>query len=233
MRRATLVPLTLLLLVLAAALPATAASGIPESELVPLTDPDMLEYLGYPPDAENVYLWDRPETDPAEHRPAAGDSGTAALGGDPSFWTASSGAEFHPLTDTLAYAKGVVAFNGALASLTDGGIFETQFRLPDGASLGWLDIAGYHNHASEPLVLTASRRCLGFFAGGDPVETVIGTGTVNDQDGAFVETFVIGGLAIDNSTCTYHLRARFGDAGTGPTPGVAIQISKARAQWSR
>lgn len=196
-----------------------------ERRSVQLTDPYQLTQLGYPADARNVYLLE-PAAGPAPVRDA---EPTGAPG---NIYTASAGFEFFPLTDAVEYVKGpaFLVYNGALASLTAGGFYETQLQPPPGVTtLRWMDLAGWHDHSTQTLLVSTIERCLPFLAGGNPTETVLLSSSVTDRNGEFVLSQNTNRPVL-NSTCTYHVRVRMGDTG-GAAASVLIQVSKARAEW--
>lgn len=209
----------------AAAAAALAGPVQAERRALPLTDPHQLVQLGYPADARHVFVLE----------PAAGSAperGEVPAGAPAASYTASAGFEFFPISDTVEYAKGpgFLLFNGALVTLTPGGFFETQLQPPPGvATLRWMDLLGFHDHASQTLLATTVERCLPFLTGGNPTETILGTSTITDQDGEFAVSQSLS-RPLQNSTCTYHVRVRMGDTG-GAAASVLIQVSKARAEW--
>lgn len=218
-----------LALALGLALPVAAAAQAtgPDRPVRPLTDPARLVALGYPPDARHVH-----ELEPVADATALRESTPA--GAADVLWTSAAGFEFHPLSDTVEYIKGpsLLIFNGALASFTAGGFFETQVQPPPGATTWlWVDLAGHHDQSSQTLLATAIERCLPFLTGGNPTETVLSTQSITDQNGAFVRSLQPN-HAIATSTCSYHVRVRMGDPGP-QAPGVLIQLVKARSEWSR
>lgn len=224
-------PISLTMSVVALALAATAHGQVPEAERVPITDPALLQSLGYSPGAENVYMRAHPGGDIVPTAAERSELQPAEFG-SALFHTAASGFAFHPISNTMEFAKGpaFLVFNGALVSLTSGGIFEAQLDLPQGAHWRFLDIVGFHD-SSHDLVVSLAQRCLPLFGSGNPTETILATTTVTDQDGDFFECLTVD-ATVDNSLCTYHVRAVFGD-GDPPDPGVLIQLTKARAEWRR
>lgn len=207
-----------------------------QPERVRITDTAELRSLGYPEDSDNIWklVYPEPLPDRSTFSPEQREATLQAERGSISQWRSYSGFEFHPLTETVSYAKGpsFLVFNGALVSLQDSAAtFETQLQLPAGVQWQWLDIFGHHNAgANRNLVVTVVSRCLGFLEAGNPTETVLATRTINDQGGDFVVSPSMGNLGIEASNCTYHVRAVFNTSTTAP--GVQLQLVKVRAQYS-
>jgi len=210
------------------------AEGSEESgpERVQITDPDELERLGYPRDADNV--WKRVHDEPlADRSTMSEEAREATLGGGLTRRTAYSGFEFVPLTNTVEYVKGpsFLVFNGALTSIQDTpATFEVQLQMPDGSTWEWLDILGSHDSPGDELRITVLSRCnAGLFEAANPTETVLASSTITDQGGAFVLGPAVGGELIDNDLCTYHVRAVFWTDTNAP--GILMQLIKVRAEY--
>lgn len=210
------------------------AEGSEESgpERVQITDPDELERLGYPRDADNI--WKRVHDEPlADRTTMSEETREATLGGGLTRRTAYSGFEFVPLTHTMEYVKGpsFLMQNGALASTQDTpATFEVQLQMPDGSTWDWLDIFGFHDSAGDELRITVLSRCAGaIFEQANPAETVLATSTITDVGANFWRGPSVGGELIDNDLCTYHVRAVFWTDTNAPS--VQMQLIKVRTQY--
>lgn len=214
-------------LFLAAAL--AMPSACPAANRVPVTDPAELERLGYPAGATNVFRQVRMDAPPRPgQRSGQGLSGPHATG---DAWVTATGFSFHPVADTVECLKGpsLAVVNGGVIVIDSSRILEAQLHVPHGMSIGWVDLFGYHDHATQQLVVTLVERCLPYLEPGDPVETILAEMAVGDRDGHFhVEAAV--GHPVNALDCSYHARALMGVAGTA---GAQIQLTKVRLELYR
>jgi hypothetical protein len=206
----------LLFAALAAALPLAAA----EPGLRPMTTAEIAAF-GFAPDAA-TYL----TADAASMTPNA-DTITPLGGSRTTTW---SGRELRP-NSAGAKLNGTAIPGGALctANSTDAN-GELQVRLPQGATLEFLRIWG-DDASNEELAVSLLRRCQPSFDPGTPTIANLAALSSSGTPGDFtLATSIPNAVAIDNETCTYVVRVRFGDGNTS-CPGP-LSLYKVRIQWS-
>ncbi len=213
-----------------------ANTAMAQTDREPVTDPATLEALGYAPDAQNIFRL-KADADHGHLKYQHDDGQSASLSFDPfpagyARHTTASGFAFFPLTHTNEYAKGpsFLIMNGGLASITAGGIYETQWNLADGSKILILDTFGYHNETSRALTVTLVERCLDFLGSGNPVETVLLSRDIAATGGNFVDAAALPPHIADARRCSYHSRVRFSEA-SAPSPGLDMQLTKLRLVW--
>lgn len=214
-----------------------AATGQARSDREPITDPAVLQSLGYEPGAGNIYRLDN-GTSAAAESDRGGDVRPDSRSVNPfpagvRGWTTATGFSFFPLTHTNEYVKGpsFLVQNGGLVSITVSGFYEAQLDLPNHAMLGWLDIFGFHNDGSRPLTVTMVERCLPYLTPGNPDETVLASATVINEGANFAYARGLAGHVVNARECSYHVRARFSETGA-PAPSLNMQLAKARVEWT-
>ena len=215
----TLVAFCATSLALSLACPPAAFAQTADGDRVRITDPAQLMHWGYPPDATHVYAKIGHDST-AAHAPRGIVSDEA--------WVTATGFSFHPLSHNGEYVKGpsLLVFNGAVVVTGSERVMEAQFDVPDDSELNFVDIFGYHNHATHEFVFTTIERCLPYLTAGNPTETVLATTTVTTVGGQFVQSQLLGGHPINARECSYHVRAIFGTG--APAPAVNMQLSKVR-----
>lgn len=216
-------------LALASAFSPGASAQTAEDERVRITDPAQLIRWGYPPDAAHVYA--RVGHEAAGASDVRGANQPLGIEGD-RFWVTATGFAFHPLSNNGEYVKGpsFLVQNGAVVVTGSERVMEAQFDVPDGSTLHWVDIFGFHNHASHEFVFNTIERCLPYIAAGNPSETVLATTTVTTVGESFRRSQALS-HAIDARQCSYHLRAIFGSGGSAPA--LNMQLSKVRFELSQ
>ncbi len=217
-------------LAMASVCPSGVSAQTAEHERVRITDPAQLVRWGYPPDATHVYAKVGHEAAGASegrdlHQPL-GVSGEL-------FWVTATGFSFHPLSHNGEYLKGpsFLVQNGAVVVTGSERVMEAQFDVPDGSALRYVDIFGFHNHASQDFVFNTIERCLPYLTAGNPSETVLATTTVTTVGESFRREQDLDDHAIDARQCSYQVRAVFGSGGTAPS--LNMQLSKIRMELSQ
>jgi len=201
---------------------------------VPVTDPVELEQFGYPENAQNIFKLVDQDGELVGRE--VSDEQRAELQGDPlpfsNDYAIHAGFEFQPLSHTYEYLKGpsFLVANGAVISLLDVVVsYEVQIQMPRGTTMNWFDVWGLHDSPGDELRMTFVSRCTDGLSAGNPVETVLATITVTDQDGNFRAGRNLSDTPVDRQNCSYHARAVF-DPDVGE-PGVLLQLTKVRVDY--
>jgi hypothetical protein len=205
---------------------------VPADERVLVTDPAVLESMGFSPTARNVYVWKHANT-LARFEPQARD-----LEGPRYFGPSSSG--FSPV-----FAHGFQGRSSIFTYDSFGGqddIYNTnptdnfadaQFQtIPDGAILQFFRVWFSDTNAGQNITFFLFESCLPLFGADAPSITSLATLSSSGSDGDGSLTM---GLAtnVTTQTCTYYARARFGNsAGAGPGDS-SLRLYRARVQWAR
>lgn len=210
-------------LALSAVCSSAAVAQTADDQRVRITDPAQLIHWGYPPDATHVYA-------KLGHDMADAPGTRGIVGG--SMWVTASGFSFLPLSNAGEYVKGpsFLVHNGSVVVTGSERVMEAQFDVPHNSLLRYVDIFGFHNHATHEFVFNTIERCLPYLGTGNPTETVLATSTVATQGGAFRWSQSYPGQAINARQCSYHVRAIFGSGGTAPS--LNMQLNKVRFELS-
>lgn len=218
----------------AAALPFGVSAQTPESERIRITDPAQLVRWGYAPDARDIYAKVGFDTVGVT---GIGDEGESRgiIPGSQRYWATASGFSFHPLTNNGEYVKGpsFLVLNGAVVVTGSERVLEAQYEFLHGSRLRYVETFGFHNHASHEFVFNTIERCLPYLVARNPVETVLVSSTVADEGGNFMISRSLGddGHPVNARDCSYHTRVIFGSGGTAP--GLAMHLTKVRAELSK
>jgi hypothetical protein len=241
MRSITCMAAGALLALVTPAFPAEAAG-----DDVPITDPALLESLGYEPDAANVYATPQAyeqllmspawraavqEMQLAEHAAAqggatAGPFGTATVGYSP-----ISGAELVPFGSDAGFRYTDGRGRYCLTPSPWAGLVSQFTDMPHGARLEDVRV-WFWDTSDDDLRVHVRRVCHPDAAAGLPTTTILGT-----IESAFAPghgTAVIGPLAedVDHQSCVYEALAVLG-VDSGCPGNDSLAISKIRAQWRR
>lgn len=228
---------TLTAAVALSALPVLAPPSHAAESRVPITDPQLLERMGFAPDATNVYATpqalqqllmgpDAGNTIREETEEAPAES---VFGDDDAGESAASGSAFEPMAGDTGYET----FSGGTRYCTIGSpFFEADLHgLPHGARLvrvrSW-----FLDESAEDMELFLFRTCT---LESDPTPSVTNLGSSSSAGSGGWDTSVFSvGEDIDLEHCTYAVRARLDDANVGScSEGSDLGILKARAQWRR
>ena len=213
----------LLVSVLCGGLGAIAVGQVPESERTLITDPDVLESMGFPRDAKNVYRAKSLDRTPLESPDDWGSDYHYTSVGRADFMGQSdySFAEWHYRTDQLGLRREGDEID-ALAPL----------HLPTGAIIGAFRWWANDTDPDNDLSIWVYEECQPPFGAGPPNIVTIGisdpatSGSGGDQSGVLAGT----GPTVNNQSCAYVVRLRF--PGT-TAPGDALRFQKLRVQWAR
>jgi len=210
-------------LALSAVCSSVAVAQTADDQRVRITDPVQLIHWGYPPDATHVYA-------KVGHDMVDAPGARGIVGG--SMWVTATGFSFHPLSNAGEYVKGpsFLVQNGAVVVTGSERVMEAQFDVPHDSLLRFVDIFGFHNHATHEFVFNTIERCLPYLGTGNPTETVLATTTVTTAGDSFRQSQDHGGHAINARQCSYHVRAIFGSGGAAPA--LNMQLSKVRFELS-
>lgn len=245
MRLATITIFTMGLAALLA-LPATAAE-----EPIPITDPMLLERLGFEPEAKNVFATPQALRNillsPAE-RAAAREAHLAAesqstFGTSATGYSPVSGAEFYPQTDTSGDASYGFLVGGRFCE-SGNRFYRAQISsLPHGVKVDQARIWIYDEASGDDLSVSLIRTCQPSGAG-DPTNVVLDSRSSSGMSGN--QTLTLGACIppsdpcpidedIDLEHCSYEFRVAFASAvvGNNCVGGSALRIQKARAEWKR
>lgn len=206
------------------ALAGSAGAEVPDAEQMLITDPDVLESMGFPRDAQNVYMLNRAFKPTAAEPEFGFGSGNHFTPVDPK--------SFIGRQDTAAspwqYSGGVEGCCENLSRLGTELFADAQIHLPTGVNISAMRWWANDTNAASDISFFIFRACHPSFGPGGTVTTLIAsadpatTGATGNQSG------VIAGapLTVDNLNCRYKARVRF-DA----TAGLTLQ--KIRVQWNR
>lgn len=219
-------------------LPAMAQSRGETDGRIPITDPALLERMGFPPDTTDVYAtpqaFQQLHADSAES-PAMESLATEAEA-DSVFGTRSvgltpvSGSEFAPMDSATGYET----FSAGIRYCTIGSpFFEADLQgIPDGARL--VNVSAWHyDDSPEDLEVFLFSTC---FRGSDISVTNLGSTASFGSDGWNSGTISLAPdeIDVDPLRCTYSVRVRLDGANVGScSEGTGLRIAKARASWRR
>lgn len=215
--------LTICLGVLLGLLAMPVFAEVPANERVLITDPALLGSMGFPFDAQDVYM----RTAAAGASEESRDFGTAL-----SHFTPVSPKAFSGRQDTAAvpwqYNGGAVDCCLNLSRLGTEDFADAQIGMPTGVQLTGIRWWANDINAASNLSIFVFEQCLPSFAAGFETTTILASADpATTGSGGYQSAFVsIPAHLVDNLNCVYVVRVRF-DATTGLT------LQKVRAQWNR
>jgi hypothetical protein len=193
-----------------------------------VTDPAMLESMGFARNANNVYM--APAVGLAAQA-AVSDEGIATPQTTPTTGTdfsALSAKEFIGRIDTTGtewrYTGGSNSFE--LTRVGTEMFADAQFSVPTGATLTFFRFWAFDNNPAANLAFFVFEVCQPGFSGGAPVFTTIVSTQTNGTPGHTSDVVTLNQL-VNNQDCTYVARVRFDAA----DPSLALQ--KVRLQFDR
>ena len=225
----------LVIILIALLLGVTAVNAQSPDELVLVTDPDLLEQMGFDPGA-TAYMWTGGsfQGEFADYMASQGVETPAAIeDDDPNFTSFGLRTAYWPVSGRQFEGR-EFDFNKQTRLGSDD-IYRTgpeqfvdaQLYLPSGADLQFVRTWGFDNIAAN-ITFFVQRSCLpDFGAGGGGFVTLLSFSTAGAPGNYSIFGSLPGVLAIDNQSCTYWVRARFDGTGSGLT------LHKARAQYVR
>jgi hypothetical protein len=207
------------------ALVGSAWAEVPDAEQTLITDPDVLESMGFPRDAQNVYMlnraWKATAAEPVEF----------GFGTDNHF-TPVDPKSFIGRQDTAAgpweYNGG---FEGCCENLSRLGVemfADAQIHLPTGVNINAFRWWANDTNATSDIAIFIFRACHPGFGPGPTVTTIIAQASPATTGATGNQSSLLSGpqVTVDNQSCRYKARVRF-DATTGLT------LQKVRLQWQR
>ncbi|MGH9380731.1 MAG: S-layer homology domain-containing protein [Thermoanaerobaculia bacterium] len=233
------------------ALPALAQSTGTADDRIRITDPGLLETLGYAPGTPNIYA--TPEAyaqmlmSPAELAAASElesqdgalieDESRSPFGDNPGVTTVHA-TDFVPTatnSSTDYQVGGTEGIGGVELWCNEG---NTTFvgvldGLPHGARAGVRRFWYYDDDAVQDLTVWLQRSCLPFGSAGEPETTILRMNTSSGTPGygRFGPGTAIG-EDIDSRSCVYAVRVRLGNGGACAAGGD-LRFSKATLSWQR
>lgn len=228
------------------ALPTWAAPGDEAGEQVPITNPELLQSMGFAPDATHVHA-----TPHALRRMAMGPAEREAVRQEEIQLTAEARSAFgHTLGGThMSYQAFRPTFStaqlpaeyGSLDSsrycLGGNSIYEAQIEgLPHGGLLWHATVSIHDASADEDITGWLTQTCDPFLSG-PPVTTILDTDTAPDGHSILNFLSTVGDeITVDEWDCFYSVRVRLGEAPGGFTfcnAGDDLRIQRARVRWRR
>jgi len=97
-------------------------------------------------------------------------------------------------------------------------------ELPDGYLLNWIRVWGKDTNAAEDMTWFVDSACYPILSAGSVTFTTIATFSSSGSAGNVSYSTNIGGIALDNSSCSYFVRTRF------PVEGTTLSLYKIRAE---
>lgn len=202
----------------------TARAADAYQDRTQITDPAVLESLGFDRDAQNVYMLN---------------DALKPVASEPENFGFGSGAHFTPIAPKTFIGRTSVAGNwqydgGAegccnnLSRLGTEAFADAPVVLPSGANIAAIRWWANDTNATSNMAAFFFETCHPAFAAGATVITIIAnadpmtTAATGNQSGVLAGS----GITVKNETCHYMARVRF-DATTGLT------LQKIRVQWNR
>lgn len=214
---------------------------------VHVTDPELLESMGYAPDASHVYA--TPEAyammrmTPEDRAATSALESESEIGREPALKSAFGSAEGVTSIQASGFAPTAVnsstdyqvGLNGTELWCNAGNTtFMGVFRgVPHGARATVRRIWYYDDHDVQNITVWLERTCMPFFSEGQPTTTILrmNTSTGTPGYGRFgVGTFLE--EDIDAKSCSYSLRARLGNGGSCAAASD-LRLVKAALSWQR
>jgi hypothetical protein len=209
------------------------AAEVPEHERVLVTDPALLESMGFPPTARNVYVWTQANTPESIEPQARGLDIPRYFGPSSSGFSPVFARAFQGRASTFAYSSAdagddIFNTNPATENFAD-----AQFdTIPDGASLEFFRVWFWDTNASQNITFFLFESCLPLFEAGAPTFTQLAILTSSGSAGNGSLTFGLAATAT-TQTCNYWARARFGNNPLVGPGDSTLRLYKARVQWAR
>jgi hypothetical protein len=219
-------------IVLAIALVASGPAGAAD-ETVKLTDPDLLERLGFAaeqrvsigPRALAELEWQAAAADLEVSESALTESVTPE--GTATGHSVVSPAMLQPAQSDMVY---FVTASPALLCSGDTPTFEGQIPdLPDGGNLTGARVWYSDSHSTNSLTVVLYRSCLPTSGAGRPIATVLGTRTSTGSSGAQSATIALD-ETVDFGSCSYLVRVNLGTIDLGCSASLAFY--KLRVDWT-
>jgi hypothetical protein len=202
---------------------------IPESERIPITDPDRLQRMGLPRDAKNVFEWTKLDRGDG----AVLGRKTAQTWGSQTGFTTVLGSELLEETDEMDMDRastGEATCTDEAYSFLGGAWANVRFDLPEGASLATFNSWAFDANPDRDFFFQVYEVCQEY-GYGDPVTTLIAENSTLGAIGAIPGSKSLGGLTVNNHDCAYTVRVTFAIFGQDCT--VDLRIRKLQFTWNR
>jgi hypothetical protein len=196
---------------------------------VPVTDPAVLESMGFSPEAKNVFRLEGPP------RPLEAEriSGPKYFGPNASGFSGALGQSFIGRSSAFSYdnlgGQGDIYNTNSAENFAD-----AELAIPSGAELQFARVWFSDTNAAQNITFFLIEVCQPIFGPGGYTLTTLGSVTSSGSggDGSFTTSIPAGTLA-DSNACIYKVRVRFGNgAAIGPGDSSLV-VQKARVQWAR
>ncbi len=204
---------------------AHALAQVPDSERALVTDPNVLESMGFPPDATNVYM--------AKNMAKPVESQTPTDWGSNYHFTPVSPHSFIGRQNTAASPwyydlGGTPDTNLALSRSGTESFADSPIQLPTGVNLAAFRWWANDTNGGADISIFVFEQCHPGFAGGPESVTTIAsagpatTGSSGYQGGVLASSPV----TVNNQDCNYVARVHFDDT-------TGLEFQKLRVQWNR
>ncbi len=205
---------------------AAAAAQEPENDRIRVTDASQLEAMGFPADANNVYVHAGVFS---KVRPP--ESATPSFGfGAGSNYTSIAAKSFIGRQDI---PTSVWEYNGGDAACClnlsrKGGenFADSEFNLPPGVALQSVRYWAHDANAAQDMSFLVFETCLPASSAGSNVYTLVTQGTTTGSAGFQSGLLAGAGFNVNNRDCTFTARLRFDDT-------VNLTFQKLRVEWRR
>jgi hypothetical protein len=217
--------LTIALAVLLGCLPGPGFAQVSDHDRALVTDAAVLESMGFPFDARNVYVRTVTGHSPEETR----DFGTTLAHFSGVHGGAFIGRE--DISSSWQYSAG----NSDLQRFGSEQFANAQVIMPTGAVLSGFRWWANDTHATADLAVFLFESCQPAFGAGAITLTVLGSAdpATSGSSGNQSNFVSIAAHTISNLNCTYFARVRFGPFPSATPTGATLSFQKVRAQWNR
>jgi hypothetical protein len=207
---------------------------IPPEERIPIRDPDRLEALGFPRDAQNVYVWSKADLKGSRAQAAEGFrvSTPQTFGNTDSGYSPVLGYQLEGLTSGFAKSASLVSGTWCEASSTID-TASAQVPVPEGAQLQEFRWWAFDDAAHDDLIFNVYETCQPGSSGGAPATTLIGDSESSGVTGHQSGTASLGNLMANNLSCAYTVQVRFFQSPTTTCLGPSLAVHRMRIEWLR
>lgn len=206
------------------ALGGTASAQVPENERTLVTDAGMLRAMGFPANAQNVYI----HTNLVQN--IVPDDSSAQDFGAGSHFTPVPAKSFIGRENTGAapwqYNGGTVGCCLNLSRLGVESYADAPIELPTGVNIAAIRYWAHDANAASNLNFFVFEACQPVSAGGATTLTTISSGSTSGSGGYQGGVLTGAGVTVNNSNCSYIARLSFGST-------TDLTFQKLRVQWNR
>jgi hypothetical protein len=210
--------------------PGLAIAGDSRPNRVPVTDPNELEAMGMPRDAQNVFKLVGVDLQAAGATPEEGPK----YYGSSSGFSAAGAREFQGRRSAFAYDCAICSEDIFNTNPTAENFAEAQVEIPNGAILEILRVWWQDTNATQDISFFLFETCVPFAGPGPNAQTTLASVSSSGSAGDGSTALALpAGTTANSDECTYRVRARFGNGSlTGPGDAT-LRLYKARVQWRR